>query len=341
MKEFNFNTLRDLPVPEQWIENALAIPETEEQKPAAVPFWRMPRYIAMAATLVLVSALSIALFLSMGSKPPVAVKPGSGADTTEIVWSTDEHGATVATEVIVVPDGNTDQGGISPTEPKSGLARLIKDIFGIPDNTSPTTATGSGRGRINSDAKTDPTEKGRTNPTERSGTTTKPGSTEGGKPSVTPTEAAYDPEPLNDPTESPAPRPTTAPTEAQLMPPTATPWFPEDPTELCGDDPTQPPAQPTEPPSYPRTISVRLNRNFSGVTEDSTVYVSVYDSDGNRLGDSDPFASQHIAQISVGPIYVTVSYTPGDILPQDGSYRYEVYNDRGKTLATGTAHLSA
>ena len=37
MKEFNFNTIKNLPVPEQWIENALVIPETEEQKPAVVP----------------------------------------------------------------------------------------------------------------------------------------------------------------------------------------------------------------------------------------------------------------------------------------------------------------
>ena len=126
MKEFNFNTIKNLPVPEQWIENALAISETEEQKPAVVPlsnghceesaepmtrqsqlFWRKPRFIALAASLVLVTALSISLFLSMGSKPPIAVKSDSKPDSTQIVWSTDEYGATVATEVVVIPkDGD-------------------------------------------------------------------------------------------------------------------------------------------------------------------------------------------------------------------------------------------
>ena len=69
MKSFNFDTLQNLPIPEGWIENALSIPEQEEQKPALIPFWRRPRVIAAAASLILVSALSIALFLSMNNAP--------------------------------------------------------------------------------------------------------------------------------------------------------------------------------------------------------------------------------------------------------------------------------
>ena len=148
MKEFNFNTIKNLPVLERWIENALAIPETEEQKPAVVPlsnvhceesaepmtrqsqpFWRKPRFIALAASLVLVTALSISLFLSMGSKPPISVKSDSKPDSTQIVWSTDEYGATVATEVVVVPkDG--DQNGTAPTERDPRSSNSLKIFSG-------------------------------------------------------------------------------------------------------------------------------------------------------------------------------------------------------------------
>ena len=38
MKKANFNTLKNLPVPEKWLENALAVPEKEEAKPLPAVF---------------------------------------------------------------------------------------------------------------------------------------------------------------------------------------------------------------------------------------------------------------------------------------------------------------
>ena len=352
MKKANFNTLKNLPVPEQWIEKALAIPETEEQKPVAVPFWKKPRFIATAASLVLVSALSVGLFLTIGGKSPVAVKPSS----TEIVWTTDANGETVATEIVVVPADNDRQDGTQPTEQKSGIVRFFERIFGIDDNTAPTTAPGSGRG-----GRTSPTESGRTVPT------TKQVPTESGTPSVKPTESddpaeppteattedngeviihgpggweyekpTKSPDPTISPTESPAPHPTT--------PPTATPWV--NPTEPSWENPTTP-AQPNPTQSrYKESIVINYVSTFtiSAINKDGgAVYCRIYDSSGNSYGDSDRYSDQHLAALSLTYDSRTLSYTPRDygILPEDGYYSYEFYTRSGKSLITGNAYLSA
>ena len=233
MKEFNFNTIKNLPVPEQWIENALAIPATEEQKPAVVPlsnahceesaepmtrqsqpFWRKPRFIALAASLVLVTALSISLFLSMGSKPPIAVKSDSKPDSTQIVWSTDEYGATVATEVVVIPkDG--DPNGTAPTEKRSAIEQFFENVFGTVDRTTPTTPSGQNGAS---------SQNGRT-----------PQS-----PSAAPQSPTAAPSPVTpDPTTAPRPIETDPPHEPETAPPeeppTTAPWEP------IWDDPTEPP----------------------------------------------------------------------------------------------------
>lgn len=349
MKEFNFNTLRDLPVPENWIENALSIPEQEEQRPAAVPFWRKPRFIAMAASMVLVSALSIALFLTMGTKPPVAVKSNSKSSATQIVWSTDEYGATVATEVVVVPDDSAQRDGTSPTEAKSGIVRFLERLFGGDDNTAPTTATDSGRsGRMTPTTRTYPSAGGRTTPTG------KPAPTEGGRPSPTaktlPTEA-----PTEDDTsviihgpggwdyEKPTEPPTESPTEGSWVPPTSAPW--ETPTEPTWEDPTQSPVpKPTES-RYKASVSVTVSGwAVSSINQDGgVVYCRIYDDNGNMYGDSDRYSDQHLATLTLGNIYRTLSYTPRDygILPEDGLYRFEFYTRSGNSLVTGSAYLSA
>ena len=233
MKEFNFNTIKNLPVPEQWIENALAISETEEQKPAVVPlsngyceesaepmtrqsqpFWRKPRFIALAASLVLVTALSISLFLSMGSKPPIAVKSDSKPDSTQIVWSTDEYGATVATEVVVIP-GDGDQNGTAPTEKRSAIEQFFENVFGTDDRTTPTAPSGQNGAS---------SQNGRT-----------PQS-----PSAAPQSPTAAPSPVTpDPTAAPRPIETDPPHEPETAPPeeppTTAPWEP------IWDDPTEPP----------------------------------------------------------------------------------------------------
>ena len=316
MKKANFDTLQNLPVPESWIENALAVPEREEQQAAAVPFWRRSRVIAAAASIVLVGALSILMVQLFGSVPPAVTK----SYATEIVWATDENGETTASEVVIA------EGGDQPADPP----RTDGTVGG--EAIAPT-------GPHSSESGTSPTESGRKDPTAKTsptdGTKTDPSAVPSTEPAAvstqTPQYATSAPTESASPRPTEAPRPTelpwVAPTEPAIQPPTVTPWFPDDPTE---------------PPSYPRTITVYLNKRFSGLTASSTVYVSVYDSSGSRLGDDDPYAAQHIAVTNESGSFIAVSYTPGDLglLPASGSYRYEVYDDRDRTLSTGTAKLS-
>lgn len=340
MKKANFNTLRDLPVPESWIENALAVPEAEEQKPVAVPFWRRPRFIAMAASLVLVSALSLALFLTMGNKPPVAVKSGTKTSSTEIVWTTDANGETVATEVVVIPADDEAQDGAQPTEAKPGIVRFFERLFGTEDTTDPTSAPGQSGGNAN----TSPTTSGRTYPT------TKPNPTESGDPAETPTEGSHSPTTAAAPTEEETEDEGIIPNgpngwNVTEPDPTASPWHELDPTESewDPDQPTEAPApKPTQSPFKP-TVSVNVSSfAVSSINRDGgVVYCRIYDDNGNQYGDSDRFSDQHIATLTLG--HRTLSYTPRDygILPADGTYNYEFYTKSGKMLVKGSAKLSA
>lgn len=243
MKELQFRTLENLKVPDELMDRLLAIPESEGEKPP-VPLWRKPRFIAMAASVMLVTALSIALFLSMGSKPPVATKSDSKPDATQIVWSTDEYGATVATEVIVVPDAQNDD---QPTEHKSGITRFFENIFGGSDPTAPPSGSDPS-GRVSPTAKPGGSDAGKSAPTAK----TPP--SEGGA-SVTPTDLPHD-----DPTQAPIDDPTEAP------------W--DNPSEPSWDDPTQAPTPPTESPSeVTSTIVVWLP--VSVIPEDGKVFCKV------------------------------------------------------------------
>ena len=341
MKEFNFNTLRDLPVPESWIENALAIPEREAAKTAAVPFWKKPRTIATAASLLLVSALSVALFLSFGTGSPVKVK--SSPSATEIVWSTDAFGETVATEVVIVsenPDSSTNDGEKQdhtlPTEPKSAITSVIDRIFGT-DHTAPTTATGSDRsGRTSPATKNSPTENGKTSPTN------KPDPSEGDRP--TEQQAPVPTEPPTPPTERPTQVPQR-PTEADWEPPTAVPWYPdyptESPTESGGEQPT------TAPPPIGKHSRKRLlyvSIPGESVPSDRSVYCKLLTEDGALLGEYDLCAEERRMTVLASGEKYTYYYVITDYIAipdeAEGSTAvYYVYDSSGNIIVTGNYQL--
>lgn len=338
MKEFNFNTIKNLPVPEQWLESALSVPEAEDQGLAAVPlssghseesaepttrlsqpFWRKPRFIAMAASLMLVTALSIALFLSMGNKTPLATKSDSKPDATQIVWSTDEYGATVATEIVVVTnDGN--QSSTQPTEKKSSGTRFRERVFGDDDPTSPTT------------------------PGDQRGSATRHGGTPQ-SPSAAPQKPTSAPSPVTpSPTIAPPPIETVSPRETEVDPPveqpTIAPWEPPTVT------PWMPPSEePTEPPIYYATITSAIFKPTYGLGEKDTipVYCKILSSNRSILyGDDDLYSEQHRAIITANnPGTLKFAYTPADhgILPADGKYYYEFYDENGRRLSHGIMYL--
>jgi|GEM_PF-955310 len=315
MKNFNFNSLQNLPTPESWIENALNIPAKEEQKPAVIPFWRKPRVIAAAASLILVSALSVALFLSMNNAP-VPVKPNSKQASTEIVWSTDANGETVATEVVIVPDTADRQ---DPTQASESPSRLSPER----DPDAPAAPTSS-------------TENGRRTPTE------------GGKSPAAPTapQAPGSTESFDSPTEQYNPTEAIKPTEKQpyepQQPPTATPWIPsypsEAPTEACGEQPTGPP-QPVQP--YPKRRVLYVSIPQEAVPSDGAIYCRLYAADGEAFGDEDRYAeARRMTFLAYGTKY-TYYYVISDHITipaaaEGTTVAYEVYDSSGNLLVSGS-----
>lgn len=63
MKDMNFNNLKNLKAPENWIENAINIPQAESKQKSPVIF-RYTRVIAAVACLVLVCTVSLVLFFT-------------------------------------------------------------------------------------------------------------------------------------------------------------------------------------------------------------------------------------------------------------------------------------
>ena len=74
MKKYNFNTINNLTTPEGWIEKALEIPQLEEKRRSEVRR-RSVRYASLAASIVLVGALAVILFMNKGNQPPVVTAP--------------------------------------------------------------------------------------------------------------------------------------------------------------------------------------------------------------------------------------------------------------------------
>ena len=148
MNEMNFDSLKKIKAPQEWLDKAAAIPEIAEEKPAAVPV----RRIAAAASIVLVSAVGLMVFLFFGNGntgTPFAVRQNRTSVTevtsgetcfgetresaapaeTIAVYSTDAQGNTVidyrekaaATERSIQP---TEKGRskVAPTAPTASAA---------------------------------------------------------------------------------------------------------------------------------------------------------------------------------------------------------------------------
>ena len=106
MKKVNFNSLENFEVPEEWIEKAL------NAKPKKKILFR-PYVLGAAASLVLVTALSLLLFRPFQkiSAPPVAVSTTEPSSVTEATVA-----PTAATENPAETE-NTVESQIDPTDP--------------------------------------------------------------------------------------------------------------------------------------------------------------------------------------------------------------------------------
>lgn len=202
MKKANFNTLKNLPVPEGWMEKALAIPEAEEKK-AVVPPWRRKGAAALAASILLVTAVGAALFLSIG-RSPVTVKPSATEATLAAVTETVGDPTAPSEQTSEAPSAAATEAFIptASTEPTTPSAR---------NGTAPSQAP-TAKPTVPAAKPTAPAE----NPTVPAIAPTQPSTT-------APTQATI----WEPPTEPPTP--------------TATPW--DQPTEVTWEHPTSAPTE--------------------------------------------------------------------------------------------------
>ena len=83
MNKLNFDSLNNIKAPEQWIKNAVAIPETSVKK-RGFPHYR----IAAAASIVLASVIGLLTFLLFGNHAPIELRDNA----VDNVSSTDAAG---------------------------------------------------------------------------------------------------------------------------------------------------------------------------------------------------------------------------------------------------------
>lgn len=78
MNKANFDSLKHIKAPQEWLDQAAAIPETCAQKRHdAIPIYR----VAAAASLVLVSVIGLLAYLSFGDKAPVTIHEKAPGET--------------------------------------------------------------------------------------------------------------------------------------------------------------------------------------------------------------------------------------------------------------------
>lgn len=205
MTEKDFRQLKDLRTPEEWIENALLIPQ-KKNKP---PFLFRPSVIGAAASLLIIATAALTLFLNLRQLPE---------PTTQTVFQTvtpTDTSATTTETVQATPPSTMQPTAVSSSPSTAAVSQAA--------SSSQTAQAVSPSGSSNSSPTPLPTVKPTASPTVSptvmpTGSPTEPPTV---KPTAAPTEpATYSTQPLTAPTEIkptvPATVPATLPKEEEL-----------------------------------------------------------------------------------------------------------------------------
>lgn len=277
-----------------------------DRAPAAVPIARYKRIAATAVSLVIVTLLSVALYFFSGNKIDHAMIPAVSPQSTAPSEQGRGYGSqaddgTLPDGTLSVPENDTVRqlrdGVISPVDGQGNDS----DMSATPQGADKPSASGSQQGSGNG---TKPISPSATEPPA--------------KPSVT------------DPTAAPV---TPSPTRPPHVPPTEShhhyplPWEPVEPTE-SGDDPPEPIEYPTQP--EPKNYCYGYFDYDGGA-----LYCWIEDENGSRMGDSDLFSAEHLAEIiySYDNGYVLARWSPNEhgIRPSSGYHRYGFVDEYGNT----------
>ncbi len=307
----NFNSISQFSVPQEWIDGALSVPQAEKRKKPVV-FVKFSRTFAAVASLVIVCSISLLLFFltEENAVPPIR-EPES---TFEVTDTTDDNQSENSTDPGVIIKPTLENGETLPNGDNN--IRPSQD----PSSVKPTKPSIS------------PPEKPSEGPPLPTEPTEQPPTIAPDVPTEVPTDA---------PTEKPTSRPTSAPTEEPTDAPTDAPWDPQPPW-------VEPTAAPTESPTEPSidydNIGIHRRVDTSKLTGSGKVYCKLYSPSGSLIGDSNLFASSHLAIKGItDPSVTLVYYYPYrhmDITTS-GSYTFVFYNESGEELGRGSIYLSA
>ena len=289
-------------------------PEKKSEK--IVPFVRFRKQLIAAASLVLVSVLSLIIYFSFGNinNTPLTVAPS-------------QH-------KLITPS-STEGGGDDPDQQDGADQNGSKSLFQrIHDSFFPEASEESGASseRGGSSAAVSPTEQGNgsagRSPSRRNPSTI---------PSATqPSDQSLDPPPkaTEAGASTPITEPTTEPDTPPYIPPTEPidpPWNDPEPTE--GDEPGLiPPSEGGVMTGAPVEVYARFDSSLMvGVTG---VYCKVYSYD-NLIGSSDLYDRSHSADIldSASGKTDVLYETPEGLIRSVGEYVFVFYDQNGNELA--------
>ncbi|MBE6824465.1 MAG: hypothetical protein E7513_03865 [Ruminococcaceae bacterium] len=318
MSEFNFDKLKNLEIPDSWVDGALNVPPESEKAP--VVFVNFTRSFAAVASLVLVCSLSLLLFFLTddNATPPIDKKVPTSETSVTSTESFDTNNSTENTEKELAT-------------PFDKVKDFIHNLF-IKPTQKPSSSAEKDEEPTGSTHPSKPSEETK-NDEENSSSTTLPST------SIETQSVATEPqEPTQEvqtqpPTQEPTEKPDVNPTEVHTQPPTQKPTQKptQEPTMSINDFPDEPFVIIS---SYPVS-------GWNSTTE--VVYCRLYDANGNLVGDSDLYSSQHLAKIdSQDSKRVYVSYDPqarGLAIPV-GEYSFCFYNLLGTVLVQGYIYVS-
>ncbi len=308
MNDKNFDSFKNLKAPQEWIENAINIPETTN-KAKPIIFVKFSRYIATAACLVLVCALSLTFYFThKNATPPAAHAPQNTDSTSD--FSNNEDANADYTQSPSQNSNNHDNHGVVISPPSDGT-NGDAPLENPSENTKPTK----------------PGDKpiiGPTRPSENIEPTEKP--------THTPTE-----DKTQSPTTKPTQRPTVKPTTPTQKPKPTVPQPPTDndpPAAPPGSNPGNPGAPGAPGASAPFYTKFSVSVDISYVTSGEKIYCTIIDPNGYTVSE---YTSAYVYK-SGNSAYAMHELYSGT-LSTSGNYTCYFFSEKGYTVGTDTAYI--
>ncbi len=313
MSEFNFDNMKNVDIPDSWIEGALKVPKNI-QRPT--PFLKHSKIIAFAASIVLVCSISVALFFVTNDNPVV---PPIKYDETECNTFAHKKDSTVENSVGETTR-ETHKNNKSTEVVQSDVETVLESST---ENKKPTSFKPE---------KTEPTEV--TKPTTN--VSTEKDEDDGRIPS--------------NPDSAPDSKPDSNPNKPR---PTQSGGKPTTPPATENGEQESPPDPPETEGSYVKSyesgiITAKIHKEDLS----EMMYCRIYDKNGNIIGDSNLFSNSKRAQIVMesegsdgfeqADDYNTVEYNTERIGTNlgAGTYRVVFYGKNGVDICNGFIYVS-